>query len=62
MTIGAVGEKCDCGAEDWCITATLIECRSCKRLWGRVNGKWIPKFCPVCLSTAPVHEQACDCV
>lgn len=41
MKTGPVGDTCECGADDWCITATMIECRACKRLWGRVNGQWI---------------------
>jgi hypothetical protein len=41
MRTGPIGETCPCGADDWEITATLIECRACLRLWGRVNGIWV---------------------
>jgi hypothetical protein len=42
MKTGPVGEACSCcGADDWVITATLISCRNCEALWGRVNGQWI---------------------
>ena len=37
---GATGEQCQCGADDWIITATLIGCACCPRVWGRVNGQW----------------------
>lgn len=53
MKTGPVGEKCACGADDWTITETMIECRACRQLWGRVNDVWVrvdPKregnFCP----------------
>lgn len=32
---------CDCGARDWDIGATIIACKACGRLWGRVNGAWV---------------------
>ena len=40
----AAGEDdtCECGASDWLVTATMIECNQCKRLWGRCNGIWVP--------------------
>jgi hypothetical protein len=41
MKTGPIGEPCECGVDNWCITETLIECRGCFRLWGRVNGIWI---------------------
>lgn len=42
MKTGAFDEPCEfCGADNWTITATMIECRNCKALWGRVNGRWI---------------------
>ncbi|HEY5444457.1 MAG TPA: hypothetical protein VIJ87_08325, partial [Pyrinomonadaceae bacterium] len=41
MKTGPIGEKCQCGADNWCITATMIECLACFRLWGRVNGLWV---------------------
>ncbi len=41
MKTGPVGEPCACGVDDWVITETLIECRGCRALWGRVNGVWI---------------------
>lgn len=35
-------DRCDrCDAADFEITATLIECKTCSRLWGRVNGTWV---------------------
>lgn len=45
MRTGPTGDPCPvCKADDWTITATLIECRACKTLWGRVNGQWVE--CP----------------
>ena len=41
MKTGPIEENCRCGADNWCIAATMIECRACFRLWGRVNGLWI---------------------
>lgn len=39
---GPVGEKCEfCWADNWEISATLIQCRGCQAFWGRVNGQWI---------------------
>lgn len=32
---------CICGANDFAISATLISCRRCNRLWGRVNERWV---------------------
>ncbi len=37
----ASGDRCECGANDWETTATLIRCRGCGRVWGRVNGAWV---------------------
>jgi ribosomal protein L32 len=67
MKNGAVGDKCACGADDWCITATLIQCRACLKVWGRVNGIWIEDrqmpmttilWCPNCGQTQ-IENIAC---
>jgi hypothetical protein len=34
-------DQCECGAEDWQTSATLISCKRCGRVWGRVNGRWV---------------------
>jgi hypothetical protein len=34
-------DRCECGADDWQTSATLISCKQCGRVWGRVNGKWV---------------------
>lgn len=34
-------EPCECGATAWNISATLIACKSCGRLWGRCNEQWV---------------------
>jgi hypothetical protein len=37
-----LGEPCpECMGDDWIITATMISCRACGSMWGRVNGQWI---------------------
>lgn len=36
-----IGDPCECGAVDWRVTTTLIECNGCGRIWGRVNGQWV---------------------
>ena len=41
MTEKSIGEKCDCGADRWEISATLIGCKACGKVWGRVNGQWV---------------------
>ena len=52
--------RCECGADDWCVSATLIACRSCGRTWGRCNGTWVlcPETVPEDSPTAPVMEAA----
>lgn len=41
-------ERCACQQSAWEISATLIRCRACGRLWGRCNGVWRldPDTCP----------------
>jgi len=52
MTIIHDGDPCACGSRSYGITATLIDCRGCGRIWGRVNGLWVldpdsePPSCP----------------
>lgn len=36
-----MSDKCECGADRWEISATLIGCKACGRVWGRVNGQWV---------------------
>jgi hypothetical protein len=59
MKTGPMGEPCEfCQVDDWTITATLIACRGCSALWGRVNGQWVfagpetgscpEDVCPLC--------------
>ena len=36
-----LNDACECGANNWTISATLISCKGCGRLWGRVNGAWV---------------------
>ena len=33
--------RCPCGAFDYEVSPTLIRCRRCDRLWGRVEGRWV---------------------
>ncbi len=41
MTVIHDGDPCKCGSRSYNITATLIGCRGCPRVWGRVNGLWV---------------------
>lgn len=38
---GGTYASCECGATRWEITATLIGCKACGKVWGRVNGQWV---------------------
>lgn len=38
---GKEEEECICGVSNWEVSATMIHCRSCGRVWGRCNGLWI---------------------
>jgi hypothetical protein len=44
VTMTSQADACDCGAADFCITATLISCVRCGRLWGLVFGRWVYDF------------------
>lgn len=36
------GEPCEfCNCTRWTITATMIACKGCGALYGRVNGSWV---------------------
>jgi hypothetical protein len=38
---GGTYASCECGATRWEISATLIGCKACGKVWGRVNGQWV---------------------
>jgi len=35
------GEPCACKADRWEVSATLIGCLGCGRVWARCNGVWV---------------------
>jgi len=33
--------SCVCGSHVFSVSATFIECKGCKRTWGRLNDRWV---------------------
>jgi hypothetical protein len=55
-------DACDCGSDNFEITATLIRCRACGRLWGRVNDAWVLDPDSVPAAPSPAASEPSDAV
>lgn len=57
-------EACECGADNREVSATLIKCRVCGRLWGRCNGALVldPDTVPVSQTTTATCPHGCEIV
>lgn len=57
----SIEDKCECGSNDFTVSATFIECKACGRTWGRTNGKWVldPDTVPTTAGYDP-HMQAVE--